>query len=230
MDLLNTRFSTKMHHELRFPSKRWLPLDEKDIEERRIKISKYFNMRRHLTSSEESYPQISTNISFNVHLGDGQMVVIKCSLLLCTDDVMKKISEQLQITNHERFLQMFGLFLARPRNDSVDHVDNQFNMIVVRLLRNFESPYATLQTANQRSATNGIYHKLVIRKMIWDPRVEESLLNDAVFVDLLYRQAKSDLRNGFFSIQSESLAKHLCVLEAEGDKQQVGSDRQKQEK
>uniref|UniRef100_A0A0K0D6V8 FERM domain-containing protein n=1 Tax=Angiostrongylus cantonensis TaxID=6313 RepID=A0A0K0D6V8_ANGCA len=171
----------------------------------------------------ESYPETSSNISLNVFLGDGYKIGMKCALSLCTDDVMKKIAKQLQIDNSERFLQMFGLFLARPRDDSSNHVDGQFNMLVVRLLRNFESPYATLQTANRQSAIHGVCYKLVIRKMIWDPRVEQTLLGDAVFVDLLYRQAKSDLQNGFFSISSESIAEDLRILEADDDKLQVRS-------
>ncbi|VDM54341.1 unnamed protein product [Angiostrongylus costaricensis] len=242
-EAIKQRFATKNHLMLRFPSKQWFPLDEKGIEQRRIKISKYFNLlaqspdivrslfveRCFLEFQIESYPETSTNISLNVFLGDGYKIGMKCALSLCTDDVMKvvfsprtpfcslnilafqKIAQQLQIDNSERFLQMFGMFLARPRDDSNNLVDGQFNMLVVRLLRNFESPYATLQTANRQSAVHGVCYKLVIRKMIWDPRVEETLLCDA---------AKSDLQNGFFSTSSESIAEHLRILEAKDDKLQ----------
>ncbi|KAJ1349911.1 hypothetical protein KIN20_005588 [Parelaphostrongylus tenuis] len=136
---------------------------------------------------------------------------------------MKRIAEQLLIVDYDRFLRMFGLFLARPRDHSNSGVNSQLSLLVVRLLRNFESPYATFQTVNRQSATEGVYYKLVIRKMIWDPRVEESLFDDPVFVDLLFRQAKSDLLNGFFSASSESIAESLYNLEAKKDKLQVGS-------
>ncbi|KAJ1349910.1 hypothetical protein KIN20_005587 [Parelaphostrongylus tenuis] len=42
-DAIKQRYATKKRLMLRFPSKQFFPLDEKGIEQRRIKISKYFN-------------------------------------------------------------------------------------------------------------------------------------------------------------------------------------------
>lgn len=41
---------------------------------------------------------------------------------------------------------------------------------------------------NQRSAARGLLHKLTLRKLIGDPRIEESLLDDRVFTRFLYAQ------------------------------------------
>ncbi len=56
-----------------------------------------------------------------------------------------------------------------------------------RLLRNFESPYISLHLANHN--TDGCFCKLIVRKLIWDTRVEDTLLDDdAGAVNLLYIQ------------------------------------------
>lgn len=58
----------------------------------------------------------------------------------------------------------------------------------VRLLRNFESPYLSIHLLNQKSAALGVFYFVIIRKLVWDPRIEEEMLDDPGAVLLLYKQ------------------------------------------
>lgn len=69
--------------------------------------------------------------------------------------------------------------------------------LAVRLLRNFESPYLSIHLLNQKSAATGLFYFVVIRKLIWDPRVEEELMDDPGAVLLLYKQ----VHHSIFSLE-----------------------------
>lgn len=65
----------------------------------------------------------------------------------------------------------------------------------MRLLRNFESPYLSIHLLNQKSAATGVFYYIVIRKLIWDPKVEEEIMDDPGAVLLLYKQVHFLIHN-----------------------------------
>lgn len=108
---------------------------------------------------------------------------------------------------------------------------------VTRFLRNFEAPFVSLSTANQKYNENGHYHFLCLRyvdsdfimikniycyrKLIWDSRVEEPLLDDGNFVELLYKQAMQDYKNGHMDPVKEDLDSKLKSCMARNDSKMV---------
>ncbi|VDN42350.1 unnamed protein product [Gongylonema pulchrum] len=88
----------------------------------------------------------------------------------------------------------FGLFLAKRRYNNSNNAhyissvcSTQYpDSLCVRLLRNFESPYLSTHLLNQKSAAAGVFCYVTIRKLIWDPRIEEEMLDDPGALLLLY--------------------------------------------
>ncbi|KAK0406696.1 hypothetical protein QR680_018739 [Steinernema hermaphroditum] len=198
------------------PKKIWRSLDDKAINDRRIGLKKYFqgliqneDVVRHylfenafLEYQVDSYQPSSYNVKVEVFLPDGSHKTVQC-LPNNNSEVILKLALDACGTD-TRNIASFALFLARDRNAQGDgelaSTSDKFDMLLVRMLRNFESPYITQQNVNRKSAPNGVFHKIVIRKIVWDPRMEESLLDDPGAVRLLYLQAKSDIQNGHLMI------------------------------
>ncbi|CAD6187520.1 unnamed protein product [Caenorhabditis auriculariae] len=205
-----------------FPPKKLFKLDERAVEERQNKISKYFGaVVQH--PDIESFRSTSNFVSVDVYNGDGERTVLKCRVSDNTNDIMKLLSEKLGLPDSDVFLWHFGLFMARSRDPTKSAVaidSDNFDPLSVRLLRNFESPYISLQTANQKSAPQGIYHFLTVRKIIWSARVEEPLLDNEVYLDLIYRQAKQDYKNGHFDKIRGDIDVRLTALMQKSDKLQ----------
>uniref|UniRef100_A0A0N5AHD9 SNX17_FERM_C domain-containing protein n=1 Tax=Syphacia muris TaxID=451379 RepID=A0A0N5AHD9_9BILA len=94
-----------------------------------------------------------------------------------------------------RFYFCFDSFRPSGSNVSVDVYlpDGTFKTVSiritgVRLLKNFESPYISLQLLNRISAAFGIFYRIVIRKMIWSPSIECTLFNNPGALNILYKQ------------------------------------------
>ncbi|CAB3400721.1 unnamed protein product [Caenorhabditis bovis] len=229
-DILKHKFGHK-YKGPEFPPKKLLKLDSKAVDERRQKICKYFQavvqhpeIARHyyvekkfLDFQIDSFRATSNYVTIDVFLGDGEKILIKCNISDSTNDVMKMIAEKLGFSNSDKFIWNFGLFMGRTRDNSTPTYSispDNFDPIVIRLLKNFEAPYISLSTSNQRFAADGVYHILVIRKLIWDPRAEEPLLDDRLFVNLLYRQASQDYRNGHITgVKDEAEVKLRTIIE-----------------
>lgn len=60
----------------------------------------------------------------------------------------------------------------------------------MRWLKNFESPYISLQLMNRSNNDdeNQIEYRLCVRKMVWDPFIEEPLLDCHATLKLIYLQ------------------------------------------
>ncbi|CAI5455695.1 unnamed protein product [Caenorhabditis angaria] len=212
-ELIRTKFGKK-YKGPEFPSKKLFKLDAKSIEDRRIKIKKYFQAlvqhpeiaRHYLVEKQllgfqvDSYRATSTNVSVDIYLGDGEKIQIKCNVGCNTSDVMKLIAEKLGFSTVEHLQWNFGLFIARSRDSIVSYSisPDTFDPLIVRLLRNFEAPYISLSTVNQKSFGDGLFHYLCLRKLIWDPKAEDVLLDNEQIVDLLYRQATQEMKLGHF--------------------------------
>ncbi|TKR82336.1 hypothetical protein L596_016076 [Steinernema carpocapsae] len=194
------------------PKKIWRTLDEKGINERRVGLKKYFqgliqneDVVKHylfenafLEFQVDSYKPSAVNVKLEVFLSDGSHKMINCLSNNSSELVLKLALDA--VGADIRNIGSFALFLGRDRNAQGDgelaSTSDKFDMLLVRMLRNFESPYITQQNANRKSAADAVYHKIVIRKIVWEPRMEEALLDDPGAVRLLYLQAKSDLQCG----------------------------------
>ncbi|CAI4226994.1 unnamed protein product [Auanema sp. JU1783] len=225
-EMIKQRFGSK-YNGPDFPPKKLFHLDEKQIEDRRNKISKYLSTlvqntdiirsslveKKFLELQVNFFRTTSTHVSVDIYLGDGERIVVKCNIDSPTNVVLRQLSDQLGIKDPEIFLWNFGLFMACPKD--TDGID--FNVLCVRFLRNFESPYISLQTANMKSTGHGIHHKLVLRKLIWDPRIEEALFEDSTLTKLLYKQAKNDFLVGNFEAVRSDIVDRLRSCEKNED-------------
>ncbi|KAF8385374.1 snx-17 [Pristionchus pacificus] len=207
-------------------------LDGAALDERRMKIAKYFQTllktaeivrstiveRTFLEFQLEWYRPASSTVPLDILLGDGSMMPVRCSVLVNTRDVMKAISEALQ-SDFDLLCQYFGLFLVRERHEdgrgSSDDMMGKSFIPAVRLLRNFESPYVSLQLANQRSVSRGVQYKLQLRRMVWEVSAHERLIECPSIKQLLFKQACAEFSAGLFSASSAEAAEQLYSLKGQ---------------
>uniref|UniRef100_A0A8R1XU47 PX domain-containing protein n=1 Tax=Onchocerca volvulus TaxID=6282 RepID=A0A8R1XU47_ONCVO len=220
-----------------FPSKKlFRTLDQKTLEERRIALARYFqtviqlqSIAQHFITENaflnfqiESFRPSSSNVSVDIYMADGTKETVRCNVEHPTEIILKRFADIIGLGNEN--MGYFGLFVARRRyaNDdghfmsSLDSMKYP-DMLCVRLLRNFESPYLSIHLLNQKSAATGMFYFIVIRKLIWDPKVEEELMDDPGAVLLLYKQAASDLHNGHFVPRQIEIKNRLLALEEQGN-------------
>jgi hypothetical protein len=139
-------------------------------------------------------PAVS-GVKLEIFLPDGRPVHIECR----SDDnscaVMKKFSRTINID--PRNVQYFGLFLTCDRNKQDSHASNDvlFDQMCVRWLKNFESPFASQQLINRSDNEDRVHYNLSVRKVVWDPSIEENLLDDQGSLKLLYLQVVHSLLN-----------------------------------
>ncbi|CAL36496.1 PX domain-containing protein [Caenorhabditis elegans] len=232
-ELIKQKFSQR-YKGPEFPAKKLFKLDPKAIDERRQKITKYFQAlvqhpevaRHYLVEKKllgfqiDSFRATSQYVTLDVFLGNGEKTTIKCLVSDSTLEIMKIICEKLGFKNKDQFIYHFGLFMAKgrdPTNACYSVTTENFNPLLTRFLRNFEAPFVSLSTANQKYNENGHYHFLCLRKLIWDSRVEEPLLDDGNFVELLYKQAMQDYKNGHMDPVKEDLDSKLKSCMARND-------------
>ncbi|EFO22578.2 hypothetical protein LOAG_05903 [Loa loa] len=227
----------KLHEKLRshfgsklrtpdFPSKKlFRTLDHKTLEERRLALARYFQsivqlqpIAQHFITENaflnfqiESFRPSSSNVSVDIFMADGTKETIRCNRFA---DIIGLGTENV---GH------FGLFVAKRRyaNGDGHFVSSLSSMkypdtLSVRLLRNFESPYLSIHLLNQKSAATGVFYFIVIRKLVWDPKIEEELMDDPGAVLLLYKQAACDLHNGHFVPRQTDIKNRLLALEEKG--------------
>lgn len=217
-----------------FPAKKlFRNLDGKALKERRLALARYFqsivqqpDVAMHFITEHaflmfqvESFRPSSSNVSVDVYLADGSKETVRCNVEHPTDIILKRFAEIIGLDVEN--LDSFGLFLARNRcadgsGQMVTSSSEYPDMICDRLLRNFESPYVSLQLLNQKSAASGIFYRILVRKLVWDPRIEEGLLEDPGAVLILYKQAVNDLRNKHLGTLQPVIAQRLCALEEQG--------------
>ncbi|KAI1718799.1 PX domain-containing protein [Ditylenchus destructor] len=222
------------------PKKVWRSLDNKATNERREALAKYFqavlqnpDISKH-TMLEKAFLDFQVSsfsllqnrldssssnsmVKLEIFLPDGRPTIVDCYVDDPTSAVMQKACDAIGM--NIRYINCFGLFLGRPRNmdESNGSVsDILFDQICIRWLKNFESPYISQQLSNRNSDETGICHKLLVRRVTWDPSVEEPLLDDAGCVKVLFLQALNDIQRGILKISSDTKEK-LSYLQEQGD-------------
>uniref|UniRef100_A0A915PHB7 PX domain-containing protein n=1 Tax=Setaria digitata TaxID=48799 RepID=A0A915PHB7_9BILA len=220
-----------------FPSKKFFrTLDQKTLEERRLALARYFQaivqiqpVAQHFITENaflnfqiESFRPSSSNVPIDIFMADGTKETIRCNVEHPAEIVLKRFADIIGLSIEN--IGNFGLFVAKRRyaNGDGHSVSSLSSMkypdtLCVRLLRNFESPYLSVHLLNQKSAAVGVFYFIVIRKLIWDPKIEEELMDDPGAVLLLYKQAASDLYNGHFVPRQIEIKNRLVALEEQGN-------------
>ncbi|KAI6173319.1 PX domain-containing protein [Aphelenchoides besseyi] len=220
---------------IEFPPKRvWKNLDAETVNKRREGLAKYFHgvlqnpdiskhpilERAFLDFQLNSFLSTVREVKLEVFLPDGSAVQVESHSDDPTNVVMKKLSREIDLRSDN--LPHFGLFLIRDRTAEEGRVDStvkRFDQICVRWLKNFESPYVSQQLMNRGSDQSGVQYRLGIRKVLWDPIIEEPLLDDPGALRLLYLQAVNDLQRGVFCVCQESKEKLIALQKEEQWKQ-----------
>ncbi|KAL7073999.1 hypothetical protein ACQ4LE_006249 [Meloidogyne hapla] len=217
-----------------FPPKKIWKLDSKSLNERREALSKYLqgviaspDVARHaiienafLEFQVRSFSaSISRVVKLEILLPDGRPVYIECCADDSTNCVMLKLSRA--IVMNERNIKYFGLFLAHQRPELLDDgsasnngntSSTRFDMLCIRWLKNFESPFISQQLANN-SKDQQFQHKILIRRVSWDPSLEEPLLDDPGSLKVLYLQALNDIQKGLLKVPSDVKTKLTSLQE-----------------
>ncbi|KAH7708503.1 PX domain-containing protein [Aphelenchoides avenae] len=205
------------------PKKIWRSLDSKSLNERREGLAKYFQgviqnpdiakhpvlERAFLEFQVTSFSPTIQNVKLEIFLPDGRPTVVDCYSDDGTSLLMQKLCKALGMD--EKHSSAFGLFLSKDRH--IGEEDNGttsgvlFDQLCVRWLKNFEAPYISQKLSNRESDKTGVYHKILVRRVTWDPSVEEPLLDDPGCVKVLYLQALNDLQRGVLRVSPEVKAK-----------------------
>jgi len=212
------------------PKKIWRTLDAKAINERREGLAKYFqgliqinDVARHfllerafLEFQVSSFNPSMQAVSVNVYLPDGHPVKLEVYADDSTSVVMKKLCRVIRMD--EKFVDSFGLFLCREREQKSNIMTSKvlFDQVCVRWLKNFESPYISQQLANKGIEDDSKFLKILIRRVTWDPKVEEPLLDDPGALKLLYLQALNDIQHNFIETSPET-KEELARLSEQND-------------
>uniref|UniRef100_A0AC34QQB8 PX domain-containing protein n=1 Tax=Panagrolaimus sp. JU765 TaxID=591449 RepID=A0AC34QQB8_9BILA len=202
-----------------FPPKRiWRNLDAKAVNERREGLVKYFQSliqnndvakhfileRAFLEYQVNSFNPSMQATSIEVYLPDGHCVKVEVYADDSTAVVMKKFCKVIKMD--EKFAEFFGLFLAKEREDRSNAISSTvlFDYVCVRWLKNFESPFISQKLANKNVQDEAKHQKILVRRVIWDPTVEEPLLDDPGALKLLFLQALNDVQHNFVDMDSDT--------------------------
>uniref|UniRef100_A0A0K0EUH7 Sorting nexin-17 (inferred by orthology to a zebrafish protein) n=1 Tax=Strongyloides venezuelensis TaxID=75913 RepID=A0A0K0EUH7_STRVS len=181
-------------------------LNAKELNERRCELTSYFQdliqnpdvskhyllERNFLDFQVNSFNPVSVNIAVDVYNSFGDKVTVKCNIREGSNNVLKYAIEKFKIDL--TLISHFALFLGHERKKIEDRT-NANDIIIKRWLKNFESPYVSLQLLNQKTAREGIFYKVFIRKVIWDPSIEEQIMYDPGALNIMYSQAVTEFEN-----------------------------------
>ncbi|CAG9759938.1 unnamed protein product [Ceutorhynchus assimilis] len=180
-----------------FPPKKLLPLTSGQLEERRILLEKYIQTVGQdskfvssellcgffLSAQQESSRKRETYVNLKIYTFNYYPVKTRIRITTSSFDSTEKvlIKTLKQINLPIEYNQYFSLYLIK--------IENSSDIVVVRKLFDFESPYLTQQVL--RSPT-----KIVIRKSYWDTIYDNEIMKDPVALNLLYKQILSEIERG----------------------------------
>lgn len=182
-----------------FPPKKFWQMDSEAINQRRESLTRYFhgviqNVDTHsllerlfLKLQANSFMSNANEVKLDIYIPDGQQIAITCQADDNSEIVLKKFARAFNI--EQRNIPYFGLFLTRDRLKEEGRTEKSvFDQMCVRWLKNFESPFISLQLANRSDSNNKVEYRLCVRKTIWEPHVEEPLLDCPTTLKLVYLQ------------------------------------------
>lgn len=233
-----------------FPTKKFLPLNQTQIEERRSQLERYiqigkidnffnFNLQYNkfifffFAASQDS--QIVNSDIFNKFLLAAQqeshsdVVSSDCIDIYQLDwqpiRFMINGNENSQ-TVLKKFCQTIKIRMENLPYFSLYLVHRQKNTFsLLRRLQNFESPLLTLKTLNKNANSminNEINgYKIIIYKSYWDINFDEDLYDDPVSLNIIYLQAIHDIANGNIIVDDDHVRDELNSLQINNKKLEV---------
>lgn len=164
------------------------------VEERRDQLEKYLQavcqdpavvssslfVGFFLNAQKESMKASPENVTLDIYLMNGQKVALKIQNTDRTDDVLEALMADIKLS--EDLVYYFGLFLIKRAEDGEATIERKF--------QDYEAPYLTMK---QQTGT----FRVAVRKTLWDPKIEEKIVQDKIGMNLLYVQAVSDLEKGW---------------------------------
>lgn len=189
---LRKQFGPRMS--AKFPPRKLLSLTPVQVEERRDQLEKYLQAVCQdpviasstlfsvffLNAQKESMKASPENVQLDVYLMNGQKVALNIQSTDRTDDVLEALMAEINLS--EDLVYYFGLFLIKRAEDG--------EAAIVRRFQDYEAPYLTMK---QQTGTS----RMAVRKTLWDPQIEEKIVQDRIGMNLLYVQAVSDLEKGW---------------------------------
>ncbi|CAK8696879.1 unnamed protein product [Clavelina lepadiformis] len=186
-----------------FPPKHFFSLKGIDLEDRKLKLEKYIqevSQDSNLSSSEsfvtflcraqqETQQEESIPVSFEVSLMNGSKLKVNINSTDKTDDVLENVMSVMGLS--EELTYYFGLFLIKGDLDG--------NYSVVRKLQEFECPYISLKSLQDRRS-----YKVLVRKTYWDQSIDETVAKNHIGLNLLVVQAQSDVATGWTKCPDEA--------------------------
>lgn len=193
-----------------FPPKKLLPLTASQLEERRALLEKYIQtigQDSKLVSSEliigfllsaqqETTCEKKQEVNLDVYTMNNYHIPVRVSTFDGTEQVLMKVFKYMSLPLE--YMQYFSLYLIKK--------DNSGDIIVLRKLLDFESPYLSHKIMKDAN-------KIVIRKSYWDPNYDFELMTDPVSLNLLYVQTLTEIEKGWI-IATKEVKSQLASLQA----------------
>lgn len=135
-----------------FPSKKFLPLTQNQLEHRRSNLERYIQLigqdpifskcdllRIFLLNAQQESAQIQSHeVTLDVYLMNGYRIAVTCYTTDCTSKVLEKAAQNIDLP--EQFTDYFTLYLMRTNQNGEN--------ILIRRLMDFEAPYITQRVLN----------------------------------------------------------------------------------
>lgn len=201
-----------------FPSKRLLPLNSLQIEDRRLHLEKYLQsiaLDQRISGSTflhaflrlaQNDTHLSSDDQKNVHiritLPGEEIISLPVTATQETSSVIKKVAQHIGLP--EELSEYFSLFIQDA---------NEFNhqYCLVRRLLNYESPFLAVKLSGENAS-------LVMRKSYWDSAFDEELLKNVIGTKLLYNQFRDDYKRYWIQPSEQQIIPLKRLMEQ--DKQQ----------
>ncbi|KAL1492904.1 hypothetical protein ABEB36_011073 [Hypothenemus hampei] len=140
-----------------------------------------------LSAQQETAIIDKKDINLDVYIMNNYQIKLRVSSFDCTEKVLTRALKQINLPIE--YMQYFSLYLIK--------VDNPIDIVILRKLLDFESPYLTQQVI--KSATS-----IVIRKNYWDTNYDNVLMTDPIALNLLYIQTVADVERGWILTTNEA--------------------------
>ncbi|CAH1153480.1 unnamed protein product [Phaedon cochleariae] len=183
-----------------FPPKKLLPLTGAQLEERRVQLEKYIQTIGQdsrlvtseliigflLSAQQETTCEKKQDINLDIYTMNNYQIPVWVSSFDRTEQVLATAFKYINLPLE--YLDYFSLYLVKK--------DNSGEIIVLRKLLDFESPYISHKL--QRDA-----NKIVLRKSYWNTNYDFELMNDPIALNLLYVQTVTEVEKGWIFTSRE---------------------------
>ncbi|XP_055321009.1 sorting nexin-17 [Sitodiplosis mosellana] len=198
-----------------FPSKKFLPLTQNQLEQRRSHLERYIQLvgqdpvfskcellRCFLLNAQQESAQIQPHeVTLDVYLMNGYRIPVSCYTTDFTSKILEKAAQNIDLA--PQFVEYFTLYLMRTEKNG--------DTTLVRRLMDFEAPYMTQRVLNDC--------QIVIRKSYWDCIYDQALFDNSVALNLLYILTLSDVDRDWI-LSGPDIRDQLYELQGKGNKKE----------